>query len=476
MRIATLVFCWLLAVPAAAVDFGDLTEQLASGQFGSIKAVVIAHGGEVVYEEYFRGTQRDDLHHVHSVTKSVGSTLVGIAHGQGRIDLDTPLLDLFSAYYPMQNAPYLDKRHITVEQVLQQRHGVDVNEWETDYRDPANPISAAINSGDWYRWFLRQPMEAQPGTLYRYSTLASNLMSRMIRVSTGQGPAEFAEAELFGPLGIENYRFEGWSGDGQGWTDWPNPDEDEPLGFTLQLRPLDMLKIGQLYLDGGVWDGQRILTEEWIRRAWTTYSNPENTTLFQGSPDSGYGYQWWKQRVDDQRGRRIANYYASGWARQHIMVMPELDLVVVSVSDDYDYRGSGIGVLLRNTILVALDPIFDERYNGAWYDPAMPGQGLTLETLADGKTVVGFWYTWDDDGQQRWFIMNGQAEGSTVTLSVTETRGGRFLQADPVEETEWATATLQTVDCDRLAMQVSGPEVDALVPLVRLTGECLANP
>ena len=147
----------LFSGSVSAEPFEGLTEAVRSGDYGSLKAVLVARDGEVLYEHYFHGTQADDLHMMHSVTKSVGSALIGIAHRKGKIRLDQGLGEIFSEHYPMSLFPYNDKAGITVEQVLQQRHGVLWEELEVDYRDASNLTYQAIISQDWYAYFLRRP-------------------------------------------------------------------------------------------------------------------------------------------------------------------------------------------------------------------------------------------------------------------------------------------------------------------------------
>ena len=456
-----------------AQSFDGLSEDIADGDYGNLKAVVISQRGEVIYEDYFRGTFINELHVLNSVTKSVGSALIGIANRQGKIRVTDKLPKFFDALYPMNTGDFSNKQEITVEAVLQLRDGIAWDEWTLDYRDPNNPLFAMIASGDWYRSVLTTPMDAQPGEKFAYNTGVSTLMSRMIRSTTGMGPREFAMAELLGPLGISNIHWEGWSpgGQGTGLTDWPNPDEDEPLGFGIWMKPRDMLKFGELYLNDGVYNGRRILDKDWIDASWQTYSNSENTELFT-NPGSGYGYQWWITRLNDARGRSFPTYYADGWGHQFILVIPELDVVFVSVADDYDYEGPGIGTILRTVVLPELNPTLDDRFDGAWYDPQTSGQGVTLEILDDGNRLVGFWYTYDDEGEKRWFIFNGDITGDSSEVSVNQTTGGKFLQTDPVEESEWGAARFVTVDCDHINFEITSAEVNTTVELTRLTGEC----
>ena len=473
MKRFIILFVLLFCASVKAQPFDNLTDQIANGDYGALKAVVISHHGQIIYEEYFRGTQANDLHQVHSVTKSVGSALVGIANRQGKIQLDDGMTRFFDALYPMSSEEFRNKRAISVEDVLQQRSGIAWDEWTVPYSNPGNPMARAMNSGDWYRYVLTTPIDAQPGEKFTYNTAGSTLMSRMIRSTTGMSPRNFAMTELFGPLGISNIHWEGWSsqGMGNGMTNFPNPDGDEPLGFMMWMRPLDMLKFGELYLNDGVHEGRRIIEKEWIEASWQAYSNQDNTPLFT-RPGSGYGYQWWTTHLVDTRDRTFPAYYAEGWAHQFIMVIPQLDLVFVSVADDYTYTGPGIGTILRTTVLPELDPTLDERFNGAWYNPQTSGQGLTLEVLDDGNRLIGFWYTYDDNGAKRWFIVNGDINDTAAEVSIMHTSGGAFLQADPVEVSEWGTGRFITVDCDHINFEITSPEINTTVELSRITGQC----
>lgn len=456
-----------------AQPFDGLDEAIERGDFGQIKALVAARGGEVIYENYFRNTQPEDLHTLNSVTKSVGSALVGIAHRQGTIRTDQTLEDFFEDLYPMGALIYRDKRPIAVEHILQQRLGIEWDEWNTEYGTAENPVALMINSGDWYQYVLAQPMDAQPGEKFAYNTGGSTLMSRMIREATGSGPDDFAMRELFGPLGISTVEWAISDANGQAinLTEWPNPDRDPPLGFSLWLKPSDMIKIGELYRRGGVYNGRRILDQSWIDASVVPYSNPSNTELFT-NPGSGYGYQWWVHTMTDDVGRTWPGYYASGWGRQYILVYPDLELVVSSVANDYEYSGPGIGSILRNHIMPQLAPTLDQRFNGAWFDPEMDGQGLTLEILDQGRRLIGFWYTYGENSERRWFTFDGTIEGSEATVTIIETQGGVFLQGDPIERIHWGTGRFSVFDCDHIDMEIESEEITTTIPLSRLTGSC----
>ena len=468
----------LYSAKSPAQTFDDLDSAIASGSFGNLNALIASRHGDIIFEGYYRGTQANDLHQVQSVTKSVGSALVGIAHRQGKIQLDQVMHDFFADLYPLSQGAYQGKSAITVEQILQQRHGVLWDEDGSDYRAPQNPVNQMVQSRDWYQYFLTRPMDAVPGTKFAYSSGASNVMSRLIRVSTGMGPDEFAMQELFKPLGIDQVHWEVYSedGPGTGLTDWPAPDHDVSLGFSLWLKARDMLKIGELYLNGGIHNGRRLLDKSWIDASWTKYSHSGNSDFFP-EPGWGYGYQWWVATLDDARGRDWQVFFASGWGSQVIFVVPELDLVVVTVADNYDYNGPDVDALL-NTLLNQLSPDLDQRFDGSWYDPANDGQGFQLDILDDGETVIAYWYNYEADGsgEQRWFLLQGQLVNGMAEVTIYKTSGGVFLQNDPYYLEEWGSGRFNAIDCNHIELEFESDEAAATIPLTRITGVCFMAP
>ncbi len=461
-----------------AQDFDQLSAAIEQGQFGDLNAVIISRHGEIIYEDYFRGSHPDDLHQVQSVTKSVGSALLGIAHRQGKISLEQDMGHFFGDLYPMSQAPYQNKSVITVEQILQQRHGIEWDETSTDYRNPLNPVGRMLGTDDWYQYVLSRPMDAPPGTKFTYSSGASNLMSRMVRVATGMAPDAFAMQALFEPLEIDTVHWEVYSegGMGTGLTNWPGPDHDVPLGFSLWLKARDMLKFGELYLNGGVYKGRRILDQSWVDASWTKYSHNGNSDFFP-YPGWGHGYQWWIARMPDLLGRNWEVFFASGWGSQVIFVVPELDLVLVTAGDNYDHNGLDVDSLLIS-LLSEMNPILDQRFDGSWYDPVNTGQGFNLDILDDEKTVVSYWYTYTNDGSgsQRWFLLVGDINQGVGELTIYETSGGVFLQSDPYLEEVWGTGRFKTVDCNHINLEIESAEISTTIPLTRLTGTCFQAP
>ena len=169
-------------------------------------------------------------------------------------------------------------------------------------------------------------------------------------------------------------------------------------------------------------------------------------------------------------------FFASGWGSQVIFVIPELGLVVVTTADNYDYGGRDVDAMLATHIVPELNPKLDARFNAAWYDPAADGQGLTLEIRGDGATVVGFWYTYDGEGNQRWFVLQGMAADDGAEVTIYRTSGGVFLQGDPVLLEEWGSGRFTTVDCDHLTLEFESVEGSGSIALTRLSGICYEPP
>jgi CubicO group peptidase (beta-lactamase class C family) len=189
-------------------------------------------------------------------------------------------------------------------------------------------LNEMFNSEDWVQHVLDLPMEYHPGTHFEYCNGVSNLLSAIVMENTGMHTAVFAEQNLFAPLSIEEYF-------------WEEDPDGIPLGFSeLYLKPSDMARFGYLYLRGGGWDGQQIVSPEWVEES-STIKIAANTL------QDGYGYQWWTD---------AAGYYmALGYRGQFIFVLPKYDMVVVFVSDPEVGDFDAPEFLLTNYIIPAVE-------------------------------------------------------------------------------------------------------------------------
>ncbi len=273
----------------------------------SIRSLLVVRHGFLVAEEYFTPMLYDvnDTHILYSVTKSVVSSLIGVAIDHGLIDNTSQLL---LDFFPNRTIANLNawKEAITLEDVLQMRSGF---QWDEDNYNEYNDFFAMRDSEDWAQYVLDRPMAYEPGSTFYYNSGNSHILATIINVTTGMTPLAFADQYLFGPLGITNRL---WLTDPQGVNFG---------GSNLALRPRDMAKFGLLFLNNGTWDGQQIVSSNWVYSSSHGPSTPYSGT--------SYGYQWWLDDTNEW-------YSARGYDGQFIYVVQEHDIVVVFSSDNSD--------------------------------------------------------------------------------------------------------------------------------------------
>jgi len=256
--------------------------------------------------------QGSDLHTLQSVTKGVVSIVIGIAIHRGELpDPGVAALDFFGDY-EIKN---LDerKRRVTLEDLLTMRSGLEWDEWTYAVGDQRNSVTQLETSDDWIQFVLDRPMAREPGEAFVYSSGAAQLLSAIVKKATGLHVDEYAEEHLFGPLGITEYY---WKRTPKGW-----PDTEGGL----YLKAEDLAKIGYLLLREGVWEGEQIVSKEWVDEM----TSPKIEDVFPDDPDQdwGYGYLWWTMDGPSTGGPRV--YAALGYGGQYLFVVPELDLVAV---------------------------------------------------------------------------------------------------------------------------------------------------
>ncbi len=328
---------WPLSSPEAVgmdeARLADLDSSLST-EHGNIDGMLIIRNGRIIYEKQYERDydtyyneseqtpgiynyydpewhpyyQRGELHTMQSVTKSVTSALIGIAVERGEIaGVDVPVLDFLEDY----EVTNLDdwKSSMTLENLLTMRAGIEWDEDSVPYTDPGNSCAGMEESDDWIQFVAEQPMSHQPGTVFNYNSGASQLLSLIIKKSTGKYVDEYAEEYLFGPLGIPSYF----------WKKTPKGFPDTEGGLYLTAR--NLAKFGYLYLTDGVWDGARILPEGWVR------ASVERSVEDTGWGGVGYGYQWWL--VPWGAGPTSYAYTCLGYGGQRLLVVPEYNLIAV---------------------------------------------------------------------------------------------------------------------------------------------------
>lgn len=485
----TYAFTWPEATPEQvgldSTYINSGIELIESGNVGQIRSLLIIKDGYLVTEKYFNN--QGEKRPVYSVTKSIGSALLGIAQYQGAdINLNAPMMSYLPQYNDIPNI--LQAQAITLHDLLTQRHGYGWDEWSVPYGTVNNPLTQMYSQQDWYRFALQWPIVKAPDQDFAYSTGHSSLMSPILQNRTGRDVYEFATNELFLPLDIEDTHWElinGGGTQGQGITQFPY--DLEPLGFGLWLKPIDMAKIGELYRNDGMWEGNRLLSSDWITQSIKRYSDGNTDSDVFPDEFSGYGYQWWSLRFIDQLGHATDVYYADGYGRQFIMVMPELNTTIVSTADDYNYSGPGIGTALREHLLLAFERNDEvtinitNDLNGSWYWPENSGQGIDFQILDEGNTIAGYWYTYEQEGgAQRWFAFQGNVNNDLATFNIYTTSGGGFVAGEAPEITVWGVGSLLAYDCftGLFRYESDSEGISGEIPLTRLsasTGACLDN-
>jgi CubicO group peptidase (beta-lactamase class C family) len=342
---------WPAAAPGeGGIDTAPLEalhSRVADGQFGYVDRVLVISSGRLVfdqrYDHDYRDVSRDltgplgcgvdacdgpedvhdfnyvhpdvhpyyrgrEVHSLQSVTKSVTSTLIGIAIGRGEIPgTDTPVFDLLTDY----DLSTVDDRirAATLEDLLTMRLGIEWHETDRPL-DDTNTTLQLEKSANWVQFTLSQPSDSDPGRKWNYNSGGSHLMSAIILQATGQTVDKYAEEHLFGPLGIHDYY---WKKDPQGL-----PDTEGGL----YLESEDLARIGYLYLQDGVWNGERLLPEGWVAAA--TARQVDDVAPDNPNWNWGYGYQWWRLDSDG-----LAVWTGLGFGGQTLIVIPERDIVGV---------------------------------------------------------------------------------------------------------------------------------------------------
>ena len=313
---------WVTATPSSAgldaAVTGDLIESVAADDLEYTHSILVARAGQLVVEEYFYGFDRQTRHDMRSASKSVTSTLVGLAIQEDRIaGSQAKALPYFPHYRWYDN--WDDRKaEISVGHLLTMSSGLDARDWVPESIASEGAYQSQTEQPDWVRFALDAPMLWDPG-LHVYYGGANPLILGGILASVVDEPVEwFAHRTLFGPLGIDDYRF------------FLDPTGIPYMGGGMYMRPRDMLKYGQLYLDRGTWNGRRILSREWIVESWEKYGRLEPIDR----NGQEYGYLWW-HHVYEVGDISIATVEARGNGGQYVFVVPSLEMVVVITSGNF---------------------------------------------------------------------------------------------------------------------------------------------
>jgi CubicO group peptidase (beta-lactamase class C family) len=299
----SLMLLLVCAVPAAgqrdiqplAVD----TVREAAARLPRLQSLLVSRHGNLVFEYYAKGAGPARLANVKSVSKSIISTLVGVAIDRRILEsINQPIATFFPE---VTKDPDPRKARITVEDLLTMRSGLESTSFDN--------YGAWVRSRNWVTYVLNQPLVSEPGTTMEYSTGSTHLLSAILTKATKGSTWAFLQESLGRPLG---FTFSRWPRDPQGVYFGGND---------MLMTPRQMVAFGQLYLNRGRAGDRQIVPAWWVDASCT----PRGRSRF--NPDQTYGYGWWMRDFAGRQG-----CFAWGYGGQYIMVFRDLDLVVVTTS------------------------------------------------------------------------------------------------------------------------------------------------
>ncbi len=313
--------------------------EIRQGKYGEVHAMLVFKDNNMLFEEYFPGHQykwegpnhhgewinwdKSMPHGVKSVSKSITSLCIGIAIDQGFIkSVDQSVFDYLPDHQHLKKD---GKEKITIEHLLTMTSGLEWGEWNESLSSKQNDIVGIwFQDKDPVSFILEKPLVKTPGTAFNYSGGNTILLGEIIRNASGMDLVAFANKYLFKSLGINI-------------ADWSLRYKNGVIeaGGGLEITPRDLLKIGALCLNKGLYNGQSIISKNWIEKCSTPYSTNTNIFIpghFSGS--HGYAYSWWLKTYK-KAGKEYNLFHAVGWGGQDLIIIPELNMVVVFTGGNY---------------------------------------------------------------------------------------------------------------------------------------------
>ena len=278
----------------------------AADKINTLHSFMLVRHGRVIAEGWWKPEAADKPHILNSVSKSFNATAVGMAIDEGKLGLDDPVLKFFPANAPADASDNL--KALKVRDLLTMSGGHDTE-----------PKSAG--GGPSVKQFLSHPFVHKPGTHFQYNSMGSYALSAIVTKVTGQTSLDYLKPRLFEPLGIDNPR-------------WASSPEGNSIGGSgLKLCTEDVAKLGQLYLQKGLWNGKQLLSRQWVEQATSKQVPNEQESHAKIGIDwqQGYGFQFWRCTHNAFRG--------DGAGGQFVVMIPEKDAVIAITADTGNMQG-----------------------------------------------------------------------------------------------------------------------------------------
>jgi CubicO group peptidase (beta-lactamase class C family) len=333
----------------------DIARRLAAaeqdGRVSGLHTLLVSQGGKLVVEHYAQGEDwargqplgtvafaPDVLHDLRSVSKSVVGLAYGVALAASKVPPpEAKLYDQFPEYADLAGQPGRDR--LTIHHVLSMTLGLQWDELTIPYGSPGNSEDAMDAAPDRFRFILDRPVVGEPGAKWTYCGGATALLGQLIAKGTGEDLPAYCRRVLFEPLRFGAFE---WYRDGRG----------NPIAASgLRLLPRDLVKIGQLMLAGGTWDGREIVPGDWVRRV--------TTPVVKIDQERSYGYQWYIGDVDAGTPPRSDHWFGGiGWGGQRLYAFPAHDLVIAINCGNYGKPGREQAKIVRAVVADVVMPSF----------------------------------------------------------------------------------------------------------------------